>query len=191
MAALPVFNKRTLRRFTGRSWLLAKMVYPWFGLTVTGQPEDRVWYFAFGSNMHDDAFRKRRGMRPQAWHAARLGGYRLRFNLRGWPPGKAAPANIEADPDEEVWGVLYAISRRELLFLDSTEGVPGGNYRHLWARVTTAEGQQFEAVTYIARGLPDDGNPSLRYLTLLREGARAHDLPRAWIERLEAVQHAR
>jgi len=33
------------------------------------------------------------------------------------------------------------------------------------------------------------GNPSLRYLTLLREGARAHELPEHWIRYLESVEH--
>lgn len=35
-----------------------------------------------------------------------------------------------------------------------------------------------------------DGNPSLCYLTLLREGARAHGLPRHWIAFLEKMEHA-
>jgi hypothetical protein len=45
-------------------------------------------------------------------------------------------------------------------------------------------------MTYIADGLERDGNPSLRYLTLLREGARAHGLPEQWIRFLESVKHA-
>jgi hypothetical protein len=45
-------------------------------------------------------------------------------------------------------------------------------------------------VTYIARGKETDGNPSLRYLTLLREGARAHGLPEHWVRFLESVNHA-
>lgn len=31
---------------------------------------------------------------------------------------------------------------------------------------------------------------SLRYLTLLRDGARAHDLPEHWVRYLESVEHA-
>jgi hypothetical protein len=33
-------------------------------------------------------------------------------------------------------------------------------------------------------------NPSLRYLTLLREGARAHGLPEHWLRFLDDVKHA-
>ncbi len=140
--------------------------------------------------MHDAAFRERRGMHPLEWRAGRLAGYRLRFNLDGRPRGRAAPANIEPDPGSEVWGVLYRITRAGLLHLDSTEGVPGGRYRHLWAEAEDAGGLAVRAVTYIADGKPEDGNPSLRYITLLRDGARAHGLPGHWRRFLDGVRHA-
>ena len=114
----------------------------------------------------------------------------MRFNLEGRPIGKAAPANISADPDAEVWGVLYRISRADLLRLDSTEGVPGRRYRHLWCEAEDRDGNRVEAVTYIADGKEKDGNPSLRYLTLLRDGARAHDLPEQYLRFLESVKPA-
>ncbi len=60
-------------------------------------------------------------------------GYQLRFNLEGRPKGKAAPANLSPDPNAELWGVLYKITRTDLVHLDSTEGVPGRRYRHLWS----------------------------------------------------------
>ena len=53
------------------------------------------------------------------------------------------------------------------------------------------DGNTLRAVTYIARGNKDDGCPSLRYLLLLREGARAHGLPEHYIRFLEQVRHAR
>jgi gamma-glutamylcyclotransferase len=46
-------------------------------------------------------------------------------------------------------------------------------------------------VTYIAQGMEVDGRPSLRYITLLRDGARAHGLPEHYIRFLEDVEHAR
>ena len=39
-----------------QSWPLARLWYRVWGLSLTGQPEDEVWYFAFGANMHDSAF---------------------------------------------------------------------------------------------------------------------------------------
>ncbi len=179
-----------LRRLIARSWPLSKVYYRLHGLRIAGRPADEVWYFAFGANMHDSAFRERRGMRPLEWRAGQVAGYRLRFNLEGQPIGKAAPANIAPDRDAEVWGVLYRITRADLLRLDSTEGVPGRRYRQLWVDATDIEGRTIEAVTYIADGKDQDGKPSLRYITLLREGARAHGLPEHYRRFLDAVEPA-
>ena len=63
-------------------------------------------------------------MYPHEWRPGRVQGYRLRFNLEGPPRGKAKYANLCADPAAEVWGVLYKITRRDLVRLDATEGVP-------------------------------------------------------------------
>ncbi len=179
-----------LRRMTGRSWMLSKLWYRLRGGRIEGRPGDQVWYFAFGANMHDSAFRERRQMRPREWRPGRILGYRLRFNLEGRPRGRAAPANIAADPRAEVWGVLYRITRRDLAWLDATEGVPGRRYRHLWTQAEDSAGERVTAVTYIAEGKNEDSRPSLRYLTLLREGARAHGLPQHWLDMLDGTRHA-
>ncbi len=171
-------------------WLLTKLRYRFHGLRLAASPGDEVWYFAFGANMHDSAFRERRRMEPIDWRPGRVRGYRLRFNLEGRPRGKAAPANLMVDPDAEVWGVLYRITRADLVHLDSTEGVPGRRYRHLWVEAEGLRGDPLRAVTYIADGKEKDGQPSLRYITLLREGARAHGLPGHYLRFLDAVQHA-
>ena len=178
------------RRLIARSWALSRLYYRWRGMRLDGRPGDTVWYFAFGANMHDSAFRQRRGMRPTAWRAGRVRGYRLRFNLEGRPQGKAAPANLSADPNAEVWGVLYRITRADLVRLDSTEGVPGRRYRHLWVDAEDSSGDTVVAVTYVADGKDTDGNPSRRYITLLREGARAHGLPEHYLRFLDGVRHA-
>ena len=177
------------RRLLVKSWILSRYHYRWHGHALAGRPSDLVWYFAYGSNMHHSAFRERRGMQPTEWRVARVRGYRLRFNLEGRPSGKAAPANICPDPNGEMWGVLYRITRRELLRLDSTEGVPGRHYRHVLVPAEDTDGNIVTAVAYMAPGLEADRLPSFRYISLLREGARAHGLPEAWVEYLDSVQH--
>lgn len=172
------------------AWPLARLWYRAWGLTLDGHPEDAVWYFAYGANMHDSAFRERRGMRPDEWRAGRITGYRMRFNLEGRPKGKAAPANICLDREAEVWGVLYRISRRELVRLNASEGIPGWRYRPLWLAAEDSDGNRLATVTYIADGRQKDGKPSLRYITLLRKGARDHGLPAHWIAFLEGVDPA-
>jgi hypothetical protein len=44
-------------------------------------------------------------------------------------------------------------------------------------------------VAYMAQGNDVDGKPSLRYITLLRNGARAHELPETHIRFLESVEY--
>ncbi len=173
-----------------RFWPLARLWYRAWNLPLDGRPDDPVWYFAYGANMHDLVFRDRRGMRPEEWRAGRVDGYRLRFNLDGRPKGRAAPANISSDRREEVWGVLYRISRRDLVRLNASEGIPGRRYRPLALIAEDSRGNSLDAVTYIAGGNKADGRPSLRYITLLREGARAHGLPHHWIEFLDRVEPA-
>ncbi len=129
-------------------------------------------------------------MRPKEARAGRLKGYRLRFNLDGRPLGKAAPANICADETEEVWGVLYKITGREMLRLNLSEGIPGRRYKPVWLSAEDADQQAVEVFTYVALGNENDGRPSLRYITLLRDGARAHGLPAAWVERLDRIEPA-
>ncbi len=181
---------RKLRALVAESWALSWCLYRLHGLPLVGPPREEVWYFAYGANMHDSAFRERRGMRPLEWRPGRVRGHRLRFNLEGRPRGKAAPANLCADPRAEVWGVLYRITRRDLLRLDASEGVPGRRYRPVWLDAEDIDGNPLRAVTYVAEGTEVDGRPSLRYLTLLREGARAHGLPEHYIRFLERVEHA-
>lgn len=181
---------RWLRHRIARSWLLSRAHYRLRGQRLAGRPSDEIWYFAYGANMHDGAFRERRGMRPLEWRPGRVRDYRLRFNLEGRPKGKAAPANMCADPNAEVWGVMYRITRAGLVHLDATEGVPGRRYRQLWLDAEGIDGQPLKAVTYIADGLEVDGNPSLRYITMLRDGARAHGLPEHWLRFLDEVKHA-
>jgi cation transport regulator ChaC len=156
----------------------------------SGSASRGTWYFAFGANMHNSAFRERRNM-PR-WNGGRDASraYRLRFNLEDRPRGRAAPVNISPDPDAEVVGVLYKITRKDLVWLDCTEGVAGRRYRQLCTEAEDRQGNRTACVTYIADGNATDGRPSLRYLTTLRGGTRAQELPGQWIRLLEDVKHA-
>src|ERR1700678_3456472 len=167
-------TRRWRRRLLVKSWLLSKVHYRVHGLRLDGRPSDQAWDFGYGSNMHDSAFRERRRIQPFEWRAGRIAGYRLRFNLEGRPKGKAAPANICPDADQEVWGVLYKITRRDMLRLDSTEGVPGRGYQPTWLNAVDVDGNLLTAIAYVAKGKESDGSPSHRYISLLREGARSH-----------------
>lgn len=174
-----------------RVWPLARAWYRLKGLPLAGHPNELVWYFAFGANMHESAFIQRRRMRPVERRIGRLPGYRLRFNLEGRPKGRAAPANISPDEEAEVWGVLYQISRRDLVRLNASEGIPGRRYQPCEMTVLDDSGNEIMATTYVAEGLEKDGNPSLRYITLLRDGARTQGLPDHWISHLNRIDPAK
>jgi cation transport regulator ChaC len=191
MRSTAVVTRRRLRRLIARSWLLSRLYYRLSGSRLVGRPDDEVWYFAYGANMHDAAFRVRRGIAARETRVARVEGFRLRFNLEGRPRGRAAPANLDRDKRAEVWGVLYRITRLDLLHLDRTEGVPGRGYRHVAVTACDAEDRLVAAIAYMAEGKAADGRPSLRYLTLLREGARAHGLPEHYQRWLDNIEPAR
>jgi gamma-glutamylcyclotransferase len=179
-----------LRRLIAKSWVLSRGYYRCRGARLAGRAGDQVWYFAYGANMDDSTFRVRRGIRALECRPGRLEGYRLRFNLDGRPKGKSAPANLHPDPEVAVWGVVYRITRRDLIRLDLTEGVPGRGYRHIAVEVEDVDGRIMPAVTYMAQGKEADGSPSLRYINLLRQAARAHGLPETYVRFLEGVEHA-
>jgi cation transport regulator ChaC len=155
---------------------------------LRGRPAEKIWYFAYGANMDDGTFRIRRGIEALEYRSGRVKGYQLRFNLDGRPKGKSAPANLHPDPNAEVWGILYRITRRELLRLDLTEGVPGRGYQHIEIDAEDRDGRVVRAIAYMARGKEVDGKPSLRYITLIRDGARAHGLPENYIRFLDSVE---
>ena len=149
---------RRRRRLIAKSWVLSRLYYPLHGARLSGRPSDQIWYFAYGANMHEATFRIRRGIQAFECRPGRIKGYRLRFNLEGRPEGKAAPANLCVDPGAEVWGVLYRIIQRDLIRLDSTEGVPGRGYRHVPVEAEDAAGRPLQAVAYIARGRTSTAN---------------------------------
>lgn len=86
--------------------------------------------------------------------------------------------------------MLYRITRRDLVRLNATEGIPGRRYRPIRLEATDTSANPLSVVTYIADGNEEDGKPSLRYITLLRQGAKSHGLPERWIAFLESIDHA-
>ncbi len=62
------------RGWLAKSWWLSRCHYRLHGMPLAGRPKDEVWYFAYGANMHDSAFRVRRGMSPLQWRVGRAGG---------------------------------------------------------------------------------------------------------------------
>jgi hypothetical protein len=140
-------------------------------------------YFAYGSNMASTQLTAW-GATHRAIGAAELPDHRLAF-LRRSIRWKAGAADIVASPGESVWGVLW-----ELPFgaeeLDVKESA-GDAYRRRRVKVIV-DGSSVHAMAYeVIEKHPHELPPRQAYLDLMVEGAREHDLPGAWVERLETV----
>jgi hypothetical protein len=142
------------------------------------------WYFAYGSNMQAATLRGRRGIEPVDVRIGRLAGYRLCFDIP-IGGGSRGVANLAVEAAAEVWGVAYLLTTDQHDRLDRTEGVPMGLYRRIPVVIDTTEGS-LAVETYISERRDPSRMPSLRYLSLIREGAREHSLPEQWQSVLEA-----
>lgn len=108
-----------------------------------------MYYFAYGSNMNPDRMKERKVNYFQRKHAVLIG-HRLEFNKVASRNPKEGYANIVPDKNGFVEGVLYDILDSDLLKLDEHEGYPN-HYDRIILPVLTDNGQDIEAVTYIAQ----------------------------------------
>jgi hypothetical protein len=107
--------------------------------------------FAFGSNMCSGRFRDY-GVSPEGpGRAAVLSGYRLLFNKKSSEDG-SGKANVAAQADSDVWGVLYTIPDVDLDKLDKGEG----GYRRVRLPVRLADHTNTDAWVYVAKKPRDD-----------------------------------
>lgn len=127
---------------------------------------DRMLYFAYGSNLHRDQMEARC---PDAVRKGRavLADHRLVF--RG-------VADVEPAAGEQVVGGLWQISRRDLAALDRYEGYPT-LYDRREVRVTTARLGDVTAIVYVMRDDDAQMLPSRYYLDTITEGYRHFSLP--------------
>ena len=141
-------------------------------------------YFAYASNMEPRRFQR---LCPGGTFIgpARLRGRRLAFS-RYSRQRRGGSTDIVPDAEAEVWGVLYEVSEADLETLDRSEDVPTA-YRRLTVVVQDAEGNERQAVTYVANRT-GDFLPHPDYLRLIVEGAEARGLPQEWIRHLETIK---
>jgi hypothetical protein len=149
---------------------------------------ERVWYFAYGSNMQPATFAGRRGIVPSRAVAARASGWRLVLDKPPLVPIGESFANLVAVPDGAVYGVVYEITAEDLAHVDLTEGVLIGNYARVEIAIAplAADGPT-RAFTLVSERRAPGLQPSDRYMRLLVEGAEHHGLPDDWIAMLRAI----
>ncbi len=145
------------------------------------EPGKPIRHFAYGANMCSSVLHRRRGIQPLSATVACAPDYALAFNMPGIRIIEPFFANLVPRPGAVAYGVLYALSPMALQTLRRLEG---GAYLDSLLHVRTCAGELVEAHAYVGAANRPEGRPSRRYLRLLIEGAREHDLPGAYLEQL-------
>lgn len=147
---------------------------------------DRILYFAYGSNMAIERLRVRVPS-AELVSVATLIGHALKFHKPSKKDGSGkCDAAYTGNPQDRVLGALYSIQTNQLPELDRFEG-RGYGYERKAVSVSSPSGELFIAETYLAT----NSDPSLRPLDWYKEhvlrGARAIGLPSSYIESIETV----
>lgn len=119
-----------------------------------------------------------RNIEPLESFPAILTGFRLSFQLRGFPFLEPGFATVEECEESEVHGVCHLMSHhdfyKKLLPSESNAGVIPDGYHPLEVKVTSYEGQTVSAFVLHGRGNAVEREytlrPTKRYLNLLSHG---------------------
>jgi hypothetical protein len=108
-------------------------------------------------------------------------GWRLTFGGEdlGWD---GALSTIVEDPIDQVFVVVYDVSREDESNLDSWESTDTGLYRKVKVRVSTMTGELL-AWTYVLDAF-EGGLPSASYLGVVADAAEAADAPADYVSAL-------
>lgn len=169
---------------------------------MTGGGTDQgeyIWYFSFGANMDKHTLTNRRGVVPKESRACKVPGYGIVFDLPGIMYVEPAFASISPLESDDGRGVVHGVAH--LIKRDDYEvkirGTEGGNGHegHGYASIDVMC-EDYNGQTFTAKALSTYENrsrkghlPSLRYLQILRRGAREHKLDEQWIQYLDSLQH--
>ena len=150
-------------------------------LPASVQSDNVVRYFAFGSNLDPEKMASRGKNSSAIPYVARwpcvAHGFRLAFNMRGFPPLEPAMASIAESDGEACPGCVYEMAGEAYEALWRSEGgaMPRSPYREVVVRVTPRDGPAVDAITLAAEDwarLRNDAMPSARYLGIIERGAR-------------------
>lgn len=132
-------------------------------------------YFAYGSNMHRSAM-KRRCPGARAVGPAALNDYRFFVGLDGW--GSVAPS-----AGDTVHGILWRLTPRDIAALHANELLHKGLYdvRYLPVRHGT---RRLRAMIYLLRRRAA-GTPRPGYVEMIAAAARGWKLPEPYIRSVE------
>ena len=145
--------------------------------------------FAYGSNMDPAQMRERCPESDLAWFIAEAKGWKLCFPRKS-AKRKGGVGSIIQTEGASVWGVVFTVSGRDLIRLDTYEGVPSGAYTRGFLEVIDPHGKVLTAWTYFAVPHRDGPEfvPHSDYITLYIRGAEYFQLPVAYVEQLKRIK---
>ena len=159
--------------------------------TVSRETETHIWNFAIGSNLHPRKRTGRANLHIDELLPGKVKDWRLAFNLKGISWLEPSMAGVEPMPGEEVHGLLLRMRPREFAKLVSSEG-ENHAYRQVEVEVESYRGEMIRALAFSAldsRKLEQDRPPSLRYMELIRNGARLSGLDPSYIRKLDSLPY--
>ena len=125
-----------------------------------------MYYFAYASNLNQKQM-KERCPDSKPLFTSTLPNYKLVFVgwSRQWHGSKAS---IRLFNGERVLGAVYEVSEQCMKQLDKHEA----GYNRLKVTVYNEDGDPVEAIAYIHAGKLEETNPSIEYLSIIRQGYR-------------------
>jgi len=132
-------------------------------------------HFAYGSNMHR-AVMRRHAPNAEPLGVASVADYRFVITADGY-------ASVEPARTHMVHGVLWRLTPRDRVGLDTWENIAGGLYRAK-TLPAVAEGRRVPVLVYLARPR-GPGRPRAGYMELVIDAARAWNLPPDYIASLQ------
>jgi hypothetical protein len=132
-------------------------------------------HFAYGSNM-DRAGMARRCPGATYLGRALLDDHRFLITTDGY-------ASVQRAPGEEVHGVLWRLTPRDLSALNAYEGLDGGLYSRAMMPVRSDE-RRVSAMVYLGRSR-NPGKPRPGYMEAVIDAARAANLPLVYVQQLQ------
>lgn len=146
-----------------------------------------MYYFAYGSNMNGLQMLKRCPT-SSLFGKGVLKGYKLDFTISAperWNGGGCA--DVVPTQDGEVWGLLYVVTSTDEENLDRAEGP---RYRKIRKSIQTEDGKSVEAFLYEVIDKASPKKPSAQYLKPIKDAALKNQLPKEYINFLNAIEIA-
>lgn len=133
----------------------------------------KKYYFAYGSNLWLKQMNERCPENEKIGLAV-LRGYRWMINTRGF-------ANIALSKKDEVWGIVYTISKSDEITLDKFEGVSKGSYKKIKLD-TFMDSNKLQCLVYIDP-IVAEGKSKKEYNERINRGLEDSKLSKEYVEK--------